>query len=238
MGAEPSHPPSPGAAKTGAFSPRKPLDPLVKTALSLSLGLILITIIGMILTAPDRSIPPYSVMAQMGETVTVSVPPNTTDAQIEALLFRFRAALESDRDGFGRLKIKPTTPNDPGGHYQRVTIYVLDNPGLAEESVLRDYLAGDPAARGAFKRSVRGSYRLTPGIEIGVLGYPGEDTISPSLPGSAKTEPFPAAPQALSHPSTPSLPGQAVPKDAPLPEAAQGEANRPRILFQKQRGTN
>ncbi|MEP6601223.1 MAG: hypothetical protein ABJB49_05365 [Nitrospirota bacterium] len=164
---------------------KKPLDPLVKTALSLSLGLILITIIGMILTAPDRSIPPYSVMAQMGEKVTVSVPPNTTDAQIEALLFRFRAALESDRDGFGRLKIKPTTPNDPGGHYQRVTIYVLDNPGLAEESVLRDYLAEDPAAKGAFKRSVRGIYRLTPGIEIGVLGYAGEDT---PLPGAAQDE--------------------------------------------------
>jgi len=191
-----------GRAETHLFpvAQKKPLDPLVKTALSLSLGLILITIIGMILTAPDRSIPPYSVMAQVGEKVTVSVPPNTTDAQIEALLFRFRAALENDRDGFGRLKIKPTTPNDPGGLYQRVTIYVLDNPGLAEESVLRDYLAGDSAARGAFKRSVRGIYRLTPGIEIGVLGYARED--------------------------------------APLPGTAQDEANRPRILFQKQRGTN
>jgi len=176
---------------------KKPLDPLVKTALSLSLGLILITIIGMILTAPDRSIPPYSVMAQIGESVTVSVPPNTTDPQIEALLFRFRAALENDREGFGRHKINPTTPNDPGGHYQRVTIYVLDNPGLAEESALRDYLAGDPAARGAFKRSVRGIYRLTPGIEIGVLGYAAEEV-----------------------------------------KAAQDEANRPRILFQNQRGTN
>ncbi len=189
-----------GVQNRRAFFPvaeKKPLDPLVKTALSISFGLILITIIGMILTAPDRSIPPYSVMAQMGETVTVSVPPNTTDVQIEALLFRFRAALESDRDGFRRLKIKPTTPNDPGGHYQRVTIYVLDNPGLAEESVLRDYLAGDPAARGAFKRSVRGSYRLTPGIEIGVLGYADEDV-----------------------------------------KASLGESNRPRILFQKQRGTN
>jgi len=218
---------------------KKPLDPLVKTALSLSLGLILITIIGMILTAPDRSIPPYSVMAQIGESVTVSVPPNTTDAQIEALLFRFQAATESDRNGFRRLKIKPTTPNDPGGHYQRVTIYVLDNPGLAEESVLRDYVAGDPAAKGAFKRSVRGIYRLTPGIEIGVLGYADEDedTISPSHPSSAKTEPFPAAPQALSHPPIPSLPGQAVvPKDAPLPD--DGEPNRPRILFQTPRGTN
>jgi hypothetical protein len=215
MEAEPDIAPShPRHAEKRLFpvAQKKPLDPLVKTALSLSLGLILITIIGMILTAPDRSIPPYSVMAQMGEKVTVSVPPNTTDAQIEALLFRFQAALESDRDGFGRLKIKPTTPNDPGGHYQRVTIYVLDDPGLAEESVLRDYLAGDPGARGAFKRSVRGIYRLTPGIEIGVLGYAGEDVY------------FTRPPQAR--------------RDAPLPDAAQDEANRPRILFQKQRGTN
>ena len=224
---------------TNSVSPKKPLDPLVKTALSLSLGLILITIIGMILTAPDRSIPPYSVMAQIGERVTVSVPPNTNDAQIEALLFRFRAAVESDPEGFRRLKIKPTTPNDAGGHYQRVTIYVLGNPGLAEESVLRDYLAGDPAARGAFKRSVRGIYRLTPRNEIGVLGYAGDDTTSPSHPGSAKTEPFPAAPQALSHPPTPSRPNHAlIPKDAPLPEVAVGQASRPRILFQKKREMN
>ena len=155
---------------TSSFPPRKPLDPLVKTALSLSLGLILVTIIGMILTAPDRSIPPYSVMAQIGESVTVSVPPNTTDAEIEALLFRFRAAVESDPEGFRRLKIKPTTPNDAGGHYQRVTIYVLGNPGLAEESVLREYLAGEPAAKGGFARSVRGIYRLTPQSQSAIVG--------------------------------------------------------------------
>ena len=106
--------------------------------------------------------------------------------------------------------------------------------------MLRDYVARDPAAKGAFKRSVLGIYRLTPGIEIGVLGYADEDGY------------FTRPPQALSHPPTPNLPNQAlIPKDAPLPDFARppqarrdaplpddGEANRPRILFEKQRGTN
>ena len=155
---------------TDSSSPKKPLDPLVKTALTLSLGLIVITVIGMILTAPDRSIPPYSVAAQVGEWVTVNVPPNTTDAQIEALLLRFGAAVDTDRDGLGRLKIRPTTPTEAGGPYQRVTIYVLGNPGLAEESVLREYVAGDPASRGAFQRSVRGIYQLTPKSQTAIVG--------------------------------------------------------------------
>ena len=60
----------------------RPLDPLVKTALTLCIGLIVITVVGMILTAPDRSIPPYSVMAQNGENVTVNVPPRTTAPEI------------------------------------------------------------------------------------------------------------------------------------------------------------
>ena len=97
---------------------KKPLDPLVKTALSISVGLIVITVIGMILTAPDRSIPPYSVMAQAGDIVTVSVPPGTTDTEIEALLVRFRAIRSEGRE-FQRLKIKPTTPKEPNARYDR-----------------------------------------------------------------------------------------------------------------------
>ena len=89
--------------------------------------------------------------------------------QIEALLLRFGAAVDGERDGLRRLKIRPTTPAEPGP-YQRVTIYVLDNPGLAEESVLRDYLAGDAASMGAFRRSVRGVYRLTPKTQTATVG--------------------------------------------------------------------
>jgi len=150
---------------------RKPLDPLVKTALTICIGLIVITVVGMILTAPDRSIPPYSVMAQDGESVTVNVPPRTSDPEIEALLVRFQAVGHGNRDGFARLKIKPTTPGDPAGRYQRLTIYVFDNPGLAEEVSLKEYLRGaDPLARPSFERGVRGTYRLTAETEFGAVG--------------------------------------------------------------------
>lgn len=149
----------------------RPLDPLVKTALTICIGLIVITVVGMILTAPDRSIPPYSVMAQMGESVTVNVPPRTTAPEIEALLVRFQAAAHGNRDGFARLKIMPTTPGDPAGRYQRLTIYVFDNAGLAEESSLNAYVSGaDPLARSSFERGVRGIYRLTAGMEYGAVG--------------------------------------------------------------------
>ena len=149
----------------------RPLDPLVKTALTLCIGLIVITVVGMILTAPDRSIPPYSVMAQNGENVTVNVPPRTTAPEIEALLVRFQAAGHGNRDGFAHLKIKPTTPGDPAGRYQRVTIYVFDNTGLADESALNDYIRGaDPLAKSSFERGVRGIYRLTTGTEFAAMG--------------------------------------------------------------------
>ena len=152
--------------------PKKPLDPLVKTALTLCIGLIVVTVGGMILTAPDRSIPPYSVMAQQGEIVTVDVPPSTTDPEIEALLVRFQTVGHGDRKQFARLKIKPTTPGDPSGLYQRVTIYVFDNPGLSEEASLKEYLSGrDPLARAGFERAVRGLYRLTADKELGAMGF-------------------------------------------------------------------
>ncbi len=147
---------------------RKPLDPLVKTALTICIGLIVITVVGMILTAPDRSIPPYSVVAQIGESVTVSVPPQTKEAEIEALLVRFQVVGHGEREGFGRLKIKPTTPDDPKSRYQRVTIYVFDNQGLAEEPSLRDYLAGGDKA--SFERGLRGTYRLVADREFGAIG--------------------------------------------------------------------
>lgn len=155
-----------------AEPPKKPLDPLVKTALTICIGLIAITVVGMILTAPDRSIPPYSVMAQQGENVTVNVPTHTTDLELEALLIRFQTAGHGDRVEFARLKIKPTTPEDPAGPYRRLTIYVFDNPGLAEEPSLKEYLAGsDRLARSSFERGVRGIYRLTETTEFGALGF-------------------------------------------------------------------
>src|SRR5437870_5107147 len=128
---------------------KKPLDPLVKTALALCISLIVITVVGMVLTAPDRSIPPYSVMAQQGEIVTVNVPPSTRDPEIEALLVRFQVVGHGDRNQFARLKIKPTTPADPAGLYQRVTIYVFDNPGLSDDASLKVRASSGTAALGS-----------------------------------------------------------------------------------------
>src|SRR5437867_11906437 len=125
---------------------KKPLDPLVKTALSISVGLIVITVIGMILTAPDRSIPPYSVMAQAGDIVTVSVPPDTTDTEIEALLVRFRA-IRSESRAFQRPKIKPTTPKERNVRDDRLKIYIMANPGLGEDAGVHDYPAGTDPTR-------------------------------------------------------------------------------------------
>lgn len=166
---------------------QKPLDPIVKTALAICVGLIVISVVGMILTAPDRSIPPYSVVAQLGESVTVNVPPRTTDAEIEALLLRFQAAGSGDRSQFGRLKIKPTTPQDSSGRYERLTIYVFDNLGLAEEPVLQEYLTGrDPTAKRSFERGLRGMYRSAKGVEFGVMGFmPDEAAVNPARTGGS-----------------------------------------------------
>ena len=164
---------------------RKPLDPLVKTALMICTGLIVITVAGMILTAPDRSIPPYSVMAQQDDSVTVNVPIRTTAPELEALLVRFQAAGHGDRDGFARLKIEPTTPEGPAGRYRRLTIYIFDNPGLADESSLKEYLAGsDRLARISFERGVRGIYRLTETTEFGALGFVPEGTAASDAPSA------------------------------------------------------
>src|SRR5207244_12165713 len=97
--------PAPPPGTMEGEQPKKPLDPLVKTALTLCIGLIVITVVGMILTAPDRSIPPYSVMAQQGEIVTVNVPPSTTDPDIEALLVRFHTVGQGDRKQFHHPKV-------------------------------------------------------------------------------------------------------------------------------------
>jgi len=77
-----------------------------------------------------------------------------------------------DRNQFARLKIKPTTPADPAGLYQRVTIYVFDNPGLSDDASLKEYLSGrDPLARSGFECAVRGLYRLTSDTELGAMGF-------------------------------------------------------------------
>src|SRR5207245_10905531 len=103
---------------------------------------------------------------------TANGPPSAWDPESGELLVRFQPLGHGSRHRCARLKSKPTTPADPAGLYQRVTIYVFANPVLAEEAALKEYLRGaDPLARSGFERAVRGLYRLTSDTELGAMGF-------------------------------------------------------------------
>ncbi|HEV8540169.1 MAG TPA: hypothetical protein VGQ60_03310 [Nitrospiraceae bacterium] len=158
--------------------PKKKLDTLVKLALGVLFGSFLLIWVGMFLSRPDRSIPPYSVGAQEGTAVAVHVPPWTSDSAIETLVERFRTTGRTTRD-FGKMKIRPTTPGDPAGPYRRLVIYIFTLDAWAEPEMLHKYMAGDdPAIKAAFQNAVRGSYRLDGSEEEGRIGpiLSGKDT--------------------------------------------------------------
>ena len=77
--------------------PRKPLDTLVKLGLGVLIGGFLMIGIGMFLSRPDRTIPPYSIGAQEGTTVLIHTPPWTSDPEIRTLLERFRNKAQETR---------------------------------------------------------------------------------------------------------------------------------------------
>ncbi len=141
----------------------KKLDTVVKLALGVFVGSFVLIGLGMFLSRPDRSIPPYSVGSQEGTVVAVHVPAWTGDPAIETLLHRFRKVRQETGD-FGAMKIRPTTPDDHGGRYRRMVIYIFTEPGWTEPEVLHRYLAAvaadDPAGREKFEKAVRGTYRL------------------------------------------------------------------------------
>lgn len=158
--------------------PKKKLDTLVKLALGVLFGSFLLIWIGMFLSRPDRSIPPYSVGSQEGTAVAVHVPPWTSDSAIETLVERFRTVGRTTRD-FGKMKIRPTTPGDPAGPYQRLAIYIFTLDAWAEPEMLHKYVAGDdPAIKAALENAVRGFYRLEESEEEGRIGplLKGKDT--------------------------------------------------------------
>ena len=69
------------------------------------------------------------------------------------------------------MKIRPTTPDDPSGHYRRITIYIFTHDAWAEAPILHKYLTGeDQEVRDGFKRALRGLYRLTETDEEGRIG--------------------------------------------------------------------
>ena len=159
-----SSPMPPDGSKT-----KKPLDIVVKFALSVLAGSFALIWGGMYLSRPDRSIPPYTVGAQSGPIVTADVPRGSTDEEIESLVRRFRKVAHLTRD-FGRMKIYPTTSAGPGGRYRDIVIYVFDDHGWTDPNVLAKYLAGDAAVMKDYERSMRGYYQLLDQEEEGGLG--------------------------------------------------------------------
>jgi hypothetical protein len=155
---------SPSGSKT-----KKPLDIVVKLGLGVFVGSFTLIWVGMYLSRPDRSIPPYTVGSQNGHLVATHVPRGTTDQQIEKLLKRFRKVGHQTRD-FGSMKIYPTTPGDPGGRYKNILIYIFDDDGWTEPEMLAKYAAGDAAVVKEFERSLRGYYRLQEREEEAGLG--------------------------------------------------------------------
>lgn len=150
--------------------PRKKLDPIVRFGLGVFIGSFVLIIVGMVLVRPDRSIPPYSIGSQEGTMVAVHVPSWTSDAEIETLIQRFRLVAR-EPNGFGRMKIQPTTPQHPDGSYGRVTIYVFTDEKWTEPDVLHQYVVGDdPGLRDEFRKAVRGQYLLDESWEEGRIG--------------------------------------------------------------------
>jgi len=149
---------------------KKPLDTIVKLALTVFFGSFSLIWGGMYLSRPDRSIPPYSIGSQEGTAVAVHVPAWTSDPEIETLIERFRKVGRETRN-FGSMKIRPTTPDDSSGRYQRITIYIFTHDAWAEAPILHKFLSGeDKEVRDGFKRALRGFYQLTESEEEGRIG--------------------------------------------------------------------
>ena len=158
------------AQHASSLPKKKPLDTVVKLALMVFFGSFALIWGGMYLSRPDRSIPPYSIGSQEGTAVAVHVPAWTSDTEIETLIERFRKVGRETRN-FGPMKIRPTTPDDPSGRYQRITVYVFTHDAWAEAPILHKFLGGeDPEVRDGFKRALRGFYQLTETEEEGRIG--------------------------------------------------------------------
>ena len=149
---------------------KKPLDTVVKLALMVFFGSFALIWGGMYLSRPDRSIPPYSIGSQEGTAVAVHVPAWTSDTEIETLIERFRKIGRETRN-FGPMKIRPTTPEDSSGRYQRITIYIFTHDAWTEAPILHRFLTGeDRDVRDGFRRALRGFYQLTEREEEGRIG--------------------------------------------------------------------
>ena len=167
---------------------KRPLDPVAKLGLGVLVGSFVLIALGMFLSRPDRSIPPYSIGAQADTIVAVHVPSWTSDPEIQALLYRFRS-VGKDTGNFGQMKIQPTTPDDPNNWYRRVTVYIFANHEWTTPEVLHRYLTlgifVDPEEqqfKREFESAVRGGFVFhQEGMKgwLGPLGW--EETVMPDF---------------------------------------------------------
>jgi hypothetical protein len=153
----------------------KKLDPIVKMGIGILIGGFCLITLGMFLSRPDRSIPPYSIGAQEGTLVAVHLPPYTSDPEIQSLITRFGAVGRAGRD-FAAMKIRPTTPEDPRGRYQSLQIILFSDPSWTEPDTLHRYVAdssantSDTTFRRDFEAAVRGGYRADTEGQAGWIG--------------------------------------------------------------------
>jgi hypothetical protein len=156
-------------------SSKKPLDPVVKVGLTVFIGSFLLIGIGMFLSRPDRSIPPYSIGSQEGTVVAIHLPPWTSDPEIRTLVLRFKK-VRKDVGDFAVMKIRPTTPNNPDGRYQRMTVYLFSDHSWTEQEVLHRYLTvsderkEDMDFKKDFESAARGGYQFDEKGERGWIG--------------------------------------------------------------------
>ena len=164
----------------------KGLDPVVKVGLSVFVGSFLLIGIGMFLSRPDRTIPPYSIGSQEGTVVAVHLPSWTSDSEIQTLIQRFGIVGRHNRE-FGPMKIRPTTPNDPQGDYQRMTIYIFSDHTWTDPGKLHHYLTApegdsrEKADKAEFELAVRGGFQIDPHGEKGWIGPIGGHEFSRQL---------------------------------------------------------
>ncbi len=160
------------------ISKKKRLDPIVKMGLGIFLGGFCLIAFGMYLSRPDRSIPPYSVGTQEGALVALHVPSWTSDPEIESLLKRFGEVGRKTRD-FALMKIRPTTPHDTRGRYQRIQIIIFSDPTWTEPDTFQRYVVSeakelktpmDQDFRQQFEAHVRAGYRADETGQAGWIG--------------------------------------------------------------------
>ena len=113
--------------------------------------------------------------------VAIHLPAWTSDPEIRTLIQRFKQVKRHSGD-FATMKIRPTTPDDPKGRYQRMTLLIFSDPSWTEQDILYQYLTVSKENREHsgiiqdFESAVRGGYQITEdGKEKGWVGPIGQE---------------------------------------------------------------